>query len=621
MQAPPNASEITRETMRQLVVRRLSPTPDNYRAVFNEIAGLPDHPNRFNAQQIRSLLEKLPRSGAERMRLARELDQALAKEDAETAEQHLFAWLDTLAEDEPPAWNTLISNLIRQWEGRQLGWTPARKRESLQRVLTANEPATIYKRLQGLLKAWSAAPADPEVQSRNDASPDSGEQAESLDGVSPSGGADGHNATQASTSATFNPPDSPDRPPDADDLTASLRDLIGMVLDTALPALLTEHPDLTREATNLAANARTASSLEALQTLGVRIRKFAYRLEITSGETAEIRAGLLKLLQLLLENIDEIVLDDNWLQGQLETLREVVSRPANVRRIDEAEQRLKDVIFRQSQLKHNLAETQRSLREMLAGFLDQLANITESTGSYHDKIAAHASRIASANDINEISTVLDAVMRDTKHIQDETQQSRAELALARERAQQAENRIIQLQQELETVSREMRHDQLTGVLNRRGLEETFDKECARAKRHDRGLCVALLDIDNFKKINDTYGHKAGDDALVHLTSVVRDNLRPNDTVARLGGEEFIILYPDSSLKEATAALVRLQRQLTKTFFLTDGAKLLITFSAGVSPWQPGEPLEDVLKRADVAMYEAKHTGKNRVVARQAEDVA
>lgn len=187
-------------------------------------------------------------------------------------------------------------------------------------------------------------------------------------------------------------------------------------------------------------------------------------------------------------------------------------------------------------------------------------------------------------------------------------------ALTRERAQRAEDRVSQLQLELEALSREMRHDQLTGVLNRRGLEEMFRKECANAERHDRGLCVALLDIDNFKKINDTYGHQAGDDALVHLATVIRHNLRPNDTVARLGGEEFVILYPESTLQEATAALTRLQRQLDRSFVPADGAKLRITFSAGVSPWQAGEPLEIVLKRADAAMYEAKHNGKNRVIA-------
>lgn len=598
MASPLNPSEITREVLRMLAARRLAPTPDNFRQIYNEIAGISDAGDALSARYIRSIAERLPRDNADRVRLAREIDTALASEDTERAEQTLFALLDTLDAAEPQAWNKLIADLIRQWEGRQLGWTPARKRESLQRVLAANEPATLYKRLQGLMKGWSTAPTDPEVPI--------GEE-----------GDDWQEPTASTRTAVLTPSPASSAGASSEDLSGQLRELVCIALDTAVPAFLADHPALIEEAAALSAEARQAVTAEALQTLGTQLRKFAYRLELTAGETAEVRAGLLKLLQLLLENIDEIVMDDQWLQGQIETLREVVTQPANVRRIEDAERRLKDVIYRQSQLKHNLEATQRSLRDMLAGFIDQLADFSETTGSYHDKIASHANRIANAKDIGEIGPVLDEVMRDTRHIQEEARRSREELAAARDRAREAEARIAELQRELETTSRAMRHDQLTGVLNRRGLEETFDKECARAQRNGVPLCVALLDIDNFKRLNDTYGHQAGDEALIHLTKVVRANLRPNDTVARLGGEEFIILYPDSSLEQATAALIRLQRQLTKVFFLAEGSKILITFSAGVSPWQPGEPIDVVLKRADEAMYEAKHTGKNRVVAREA----
>lgn len=191
--------------------------------------------------------------------------------------------------------------------------------------------------------------------------------------------------------------------------------------------------------------------------------------------------------------------------------------------------------------------------------------------------------------------------------------SRDELRASRERAERAEQKIAELQRELDEASRLMRHDQLTGVLNRRGIEEIFGKESARTQRRGSPLCVALLDIDNFKRLNDTFGHNAGDGALIHLADVIRRNLGPNDTVARLGGEEFIILYPDCDLDEAAAALTRLQRELTREYFLADERKLLITFSAGVTLWQPGEAVEAVIARADDAMYEAKRTGRNKVV--------
>jgi diguanylate cyclase len=124
--------------------------------------------------------------------------------------------------------------------------------------------------------------------------------------------------------------------------------------------------------------------------------------------------------------------------------------------------------------------------------------------------------------------------------------------------------------------------------------------------------VALLDIDHFKRLNDALGHQAGDQALVHLTSVVRQLLRPTDSFARYGGEEFLVLLPNSDLADAERIMLRVQRELTKQFFLHDNQRVLITFSAGVAQLQSGEAQADLLKRADTAMYKAKAAGRNRV---------
>jgi diguanylate cyclase len=145
------------------------------------------------------------------------------------------------------------------------------------------------------------------------------------------------------------------------------------------------------------------------------------------------------------------------------------------------------------------------------------------------------------------------------------------------------------------------------------MEETLMREVASAKRRDLPLCVALLDIDNFKRINDTLGHSAGDAALVHLADVARSCLRPQDSLSRFGGEEFVILMPDTTLDQGIEAMTRLQRELTKRYFLRDNEKLLITFSAGVTQLAATEQSSDALRRADEAMYLAKRAGKNRVM--------
>ena len=139
------------------------------------------------------------------------------------------------------------------------------------------------------------------------------------------------------------------------------------------------------------------------------------------------------------------------------------------------------------------------------------------------------------------------------------------------------------------------------------------KETARSRRRQSCLCVALLDSDNFKKLNDSLGHDAGDAALIHLATVIRETMRPQDTIARYGGEEFIILLPDTSIEDAQTAIVRLQRELTRRIFLHNNDRQLITFSAGVTDFRAEDTQLSVTKRADEAMYAAKQAGKNRVL--------
>ncbi len=592
-----NPSEIAREALRQLALRRVTPTPDNYRKLYTEIAGTRSDDEAPSEAFLRKLARRLPRDLAERQRLGRELDQALNAGQLKAAEDTLGRYLDGLKATEQPAWNELIISLLRAWEARQQGWTTARKRDALERVLNAAEPAALYSRLQGLLRGWNQVPTETD--------PDASERTSSA------------NPEPITASTTPNPTRSQTVPAptagDGQELIEGLRKLLLSALRDVVPAVLGDHPELADEATQLANEIAQTLKPAQLEPIGGRIRRLAHRLEMITADDAEVRTGLLELLRLLLRNIDELVLDDNWLAGQIEMLRELIDTPPNPRMIDDAGRRLKDLIYKQSHLKHNLVETQRHLRTMLAGFVDQLARFSESTGTYHDRIGACAQRIAEAKDIGAIGPLLDEVMLETRSIQDEAKRSRDELITTREQARTAEDRIVKLQEELDEASRLMRHDQLTGALNRRGLEEMFEAESARAQRRGSALAVALLDIDNFKRLNDSFGHKVGDEALIHLARVVRHHLRPQDVLARYGGEEFVILLPETTDAEAYNALTRLQRELTREFFMTDQQKVIITFSAGLTLRRREEPMQPALARADAAMYQAKQAGRNRVV--------
>jgi diguanylate cyclase len=201
----------------------------------------------------------------------------------------------------------------------------------------------------------------------------------------------------------------------------------------------------------------------------------------------------------------------------------------------------------------------------------------------------------------------------TRNMAHDSKVSTDELNNMREKAVATQAEIAKLHQELDRVSAQARHDPLTGALNRKGLEEAIEKEISKVRRLDTPLSVSLLDIDNFKKLNDSMGHATGDIALAHLATVAKECMRPQDTLARYGGEEFVILMPDTPLEKGIEAMTRLQRELTKRFFMAGTEKVLITFSAGVAQLVSDEAGVDAIKRADQAMYLAKRAGKNRVV--------
>jgi diguanylate cyclase len=250
---------------------------------------------------------------------------------------------------------------------------------------------------------------------------------------------------------------------------------------------------------------------------------------------------------------------------------------------------------------------------MMMTFIDRLGQVAASTGDFHEKIGGYSDKISKADNIAELNSILDEVLKETRLVQSEALKARDKMMLAKQEVQDAEARIHSLEAKLQHLSELVREDQLTGSLNRRGLDDVFERETARSDRRGTPLCIAVLDLDDFKKLNDTYGHIAGDAALKHLVKIVKDTLRSMDVIARFGGEEFLILMPETSVEAAASTMTRLQRELTKHFFLHDNEKVLITFSAGVALRRPNEEQTELVKRADKAMYTAKQTGKNRVV--------
>lgn len=589
-----NPSEIAREALRQLATRRIPPTPENYRKVYLQISGGPDSAaETFPDRQIKALISALPAATPAQDRLIGQINRASQQKNWNDI---IKALTDFVGNDRSSDWRDLLPTLIRQWDNRHAGLTSARKRELLEHVLSGSEdPDNVLTRLKSLVKSWSQTPLTTTKDFANEIPEAMAE-------------------TDAEPAVVAAPPTSRPAPGIETSVGDELRNLLSFTLESVITTQLADSPDLSSQASELAGKVRMATHATSLSALLPELKRFAFRLELLAEDRAELDAGLLHLMQLLIENVSELVVDDRWLHGQIEVVRDIVGHPLSLQSIDDAERRLKEVIYKQSQLKFGLNEAKQALKTMLAGFVDHLAAFAESTSDYHDKIEKCARRISETDDIGQLESVIREVIDETRVIQLNAQRSRDELQLTRQRVAETEARILQLQNELDQTSELVRHDQLTGTLNRRGLEEVFDKELSRASRRKTPLCLAVLDLDDFKKLNDAHGHLAGDAALVHLAGVIRETLRPQDTVSRYGGEEFIILMPDTELEDAQRAMVRLQRELTKQFFLHDNKKLLITFSAGVTQLPPDEDRNTAIRRADELMYHAKKTGKNKVVA-------
>jgi two-component system, cell cycle response regulator len=159
-------------------------------------------------------------------------------------------------------------------------------------------------------------------------------------------------------------------------------------------------------------------------------------------------------------------------------------------------------------------------------------------------------------------------------------------------------------------------DPLTGANNRRRYNEISERELTRCKRYQHPLCVLMLDADHFKKVNDTYGHDAGDRVLKALASVCVRELRDVDVLGRFGGEEFTVTLPETTIETAMEAAERLRQALAETRVpLDDGQEITFTVSIGAaSLHDPDEKLADLLNRADQALYQAKQGGRNQVVS-------
>lgn len=561
--------DIARLALKQLAYSKVPPTPDNFRKVYDDIAGVRSRNDEYFA--LGNVIETMLRNGGHAS-LAQTFHFAVIEQNwaAIEATMKQLPLVPGQAETAVSAVEVL-HDLLDYLELDSAHPAIVAKVGPLEQLLQGCEdtPAAVLRRIRTALSARAPVDAEP---------------------------------VAAAAAAQ-----------DESDVAMLWRDLLIEALELGLLVQFEQTPRLKKKTRALLEQARQARSPAQLAQLGKAFGSYWKSLAQNAEVQTRFHASLLKLFQLLVENMSLLTLGDHWLHGQIRIVREIIDKPLDQAALQDAESKLEALLQRQGLLKRSLQDAKQALKQMAVDCIEMLATVASQSGDHHDKIKQYQVWINDAQDLLELNAVLENLRHDMQHMQEDVRRTFEALKASHEKVLAADQLIDRLSLELDQASELAAKDFLTGALNRRGAEDALEREFARSDRTQRPVCVALLDIDHFKHINDTYGHETGDEAICHLVDVARGALRPADLLARYGGEEFLIILPETDLSEGVRVLTRLQRELTKQWFLRENERVLITFSAGVAERIHGEDAESVIMRADRVLYDAKNSGRNRVV--------
>ena len=578
--------QLAKAALRRLALEKLEPTPENYtRAYHLEAGGVP--PAALPAAAWPTLDALLSRASPEQ-RVRGELKEALA--------QGQWAQAERLVDAQPglPQQGAALADLIdRIVRGVQQGgrhWTSARKKDSLARVLasTRSDPRRLQQRLGQLVQGWETDKPDEAIDT--DAAP--------FD-----------DAPQGEPASAGRPVLEPIHLEGAQDaLWQQLLGSLGGTVLKALPPPPSPSTELSQAFVQL--NDTIVSAGPSPQVAGQmeQLCKRANRVLQHRHHLVEQLGGLCKQLT---SSLAELAEDDSWAQGQADAMAHEIDFGLTARSIRSVSEMLENTRERQQALRIERGQARDALKALINQMLSELGELASQTGRYHERLDRYAGVIDQADSLESLAGVVREMVAESRTVQTLVQQAQGRLQYEHARATGLSERVVELETELRRLSEEISTDQLTQIANRRGLLQAFEAERARLERTGAPLAIGLLDVDNFKRLNDDLGHAAGDKALKALAAAVSKALRPTDLVARYGGEEFVVLLPDTPLDEGEQILTRLQRSLTGSLFMHEQRQVFVTFSAGVTAYRAGERIEVALERADEALYEAKRTGKNK----------
>lgn len=607
-------AQVAKAALRRLALAKLEPTPENYARAYSEESGQSTRP--VLPERALSLLDRIAaipvRDDAARVVLR----QAYAGGQWSRVEQLLERVGDVEAE-QSRQFAGLIEKLVRGLERSDRQWTVARKKESVHTVVegSRSDAQRLQRRLLQLVSSWDGEAVEPEANESE--APLAAEVPAA--GTMPAPSVAG--TLQATPSPTPGPADAQAIPSsDASSLGGSaevvdvqawhqLTGSFALALSRALPAD-------ERDAARTQAAIQTLVDNLAQQPLGEAMREAARE---HAGEAERILRRREQLLQQthrlcleLADGLTDLAEDDSWARGQCEAMRQQIAEDPGVRSVRSASALLHHTRQRQRELRIERLKARDALKSMIHQMLQEVGELGMQTGRFHDNVGRYADVIESADSLESLAGAVREMVAESRTVQGLVGAAQQRLQDEHTRATALSAQVQTLENELRRLSDEVSTDQLTQIANRRGLIRAFEAERSRVDRAGGPLALALLDVDDFKKLNDTLGHGAGDEALKSLAARVSAALRPTDTVARYGGEEFVVMLPSTAVDEAQQVLTRMQRAMTQALFMHESNPVFVTFSAGVTLHREGESMEAALERADEGLYEAKRTGKNRV---------
>ena len=249
---------------------------------------------------------------------------------------------------------------------------------------------------------------------------------------------------------------------------------------------------------------------------------------------------------------------------------------------------------------------------MLKDIIGHVSDTGDDLTGHGSNLGDLAAQIHEARDYQEIKSIVDQMIAETKELVDSGKRLQNRMRMSAQDLKQLQKDLAKSQQEAQT-------DALTHLINRRGLETKLEMEKDWARQNHSPLSIIMLDIDHFKKINDTFGHLVGDSLLRSIAHLLKTHLRKNDIPSRYGGEEFLILLPETQIFEAVAVGKKIMQALAKKEWKlkkTRESMGNITVSMGVALFRHDALNESFIKRADAALYQAKKEGRNRIITEE-----